>query len=219
MQNKRTNRRGTWFSPLPRQPVQVLGRLGFPRLQLGSRPSWNTTTCQGQLLGRRFCMGCSDRLGFTAVPWEDLALIQELVCLKGHSQRPVGHRVRKAGSCPACLFVWAFLFISDISDCFRNVQNSLALYHGCCLAKMLFPRTRLATSPWSSRAAKVGKQIVTDTPLARSTWMGHISLCPPPPTHPVPLILRTEVSCWPFPEPSLPPGSCGKSPRCWWLAG
>lgn len=83
---------------------ECLAYLGFLHLQLGRRQNWNMTVPQGQLLGRRFCTGCSDLLGLTTVLLEDFVLIEEFVHLKGHLQRPLGHWVRKAEQWPCLPF-------------------------------------------------------------------------------------------------------------------
>lgn len=131
-----------------------LAYLGFLHLQRGSWQGWSMATPRGQPLGRRFCMSHSDPLSLTAVP-SDLVLIQELYARKGISRGQRGTGCGKRSRDPACLFVWAFLLISDISDCFRNVQTQ-----PCFVSQLPFGQNAFPLEPvWQPLLEPQGSQV------------------------------------------------------------
>lgn len=100
---------------------------------------------------------------------------------------------------PACHFVRAFLFISDISDCFKNVPKQPRIVSQLPLGQNAFPLEpgwQHFLQPWGSLVWETKSQRCYC--FSPRDLVGHRSAAPRVPLSPE----DRGLSCRPFPEPS-----------------
>lgn len=200
--------RRTWVNSHGGSQSRCLADLGYYLgLQLGGWRSWGVTTPLGQLVGVVQIEWASSQF-----PWRIWFWFKSLYAWKGISrgQRVLGVENRAVTCLP---FVWAFLFISLISDCFRKLQTASLCISAVTWPKYLSPRTRLTTSPGAVGQPGLESKKPDILSPGPPGW-GHMSPCSPQ----VPLSPEGRwVSFWPFPEPSLSPGYYENCLRGWWM--